>query len=114
MDVAEMNLLPSLKTLYDSQTVDLVLYTQYNETLLCHSIVAAANSNYIQKCLENYDNDNSTFSVNINIVNKKIISRIVEYFYTGEIDITAADVTDLTLAADILQIDRLKEKLSVC
>ena len=43
-------------------------------------------------------------------MNKNVLSRIVEYFYTGNIDITIADVTDLLLAATVLQIDRLIEK----
>ena len=34
----------------------------------------------------------------------------MEYFYTGDIEITIADVTDLLLAASVLQIDCLIEK----
>ena len=44
-------------------------------------------------------------------MNKNVLSRIVEYFYTGDIEITIADVTDLLLAATVLQIDCLIEKL---
>ena len=110
--------MPSLKTLYDRQSeVDLTLLTQDKEVILCHSIVAAANSPSIQQCLENtikcdiplFDN-NSTFCVQIADVNSNVLSRIVEYFYTGDIEITIADVTDLLLAATILQIDSLIEK----
>ena len=43
-------------------------------------------------------------------VNKNVLSKIVEYFYTGDIEITIADVTDLLLAATVLQIDCLIEK----
>ena len=111
-------MIPSLKTLYDRQNeVNLTLLTQDKEVILCHSIVAAANSPYIQQCLENnikcdtslVDN-NSTFCVQIVDVNKNVLSRIVEYFYTGDIEITIADVTDLLLAATVLQIDCLIEK----
>ena len=43
-------------------------------------------------------------------MNKNVLSRIVEFFYTGDIEITIADVTDLLLAATVLQIDCLVEK----
>ena len=117
-EAVDRKLLPSLKTLYDRQSeVDLTLLTQDKEVILCHSIVAAANSPYIQHCLENNikcDNplpaNNSTFCVQIADVNKNALSRIVEYFYTGDIEITIADVTDLLLASNVLQIDCLIEK----
>ena len=118
-EAVDRKLIPSLKTLYDRQSeVDLTLLTQDKEVILCHSIVAAANSPYIQHCLENNINcdiprpdNNSTFCVQIADVNKNVLSRIVEYFYTGDIEITIADVTDLLLAATVLQIDCLIEKL---
>ena len=117
-EAVDRKLLPSLKTLYDRQSeVDLILLTQDKEVILCHSIVAAANSLYIQQCLENnikcdipLPDNNSTFCVQIADVNKPVLSRIVEYFYTGDIEITIADVTDLLLAATVLQIDCLIEK----
>ena len=116
--MVDRKLLPSVKTLYDRQNeVDLTLLTQDNEVILCHSIVAAANSPYIQQCLENNINcdirrndNNSTYCVQIVDVNRNVLSRIVAYFYTGDIDITLADVTDLLLAATVLQIDCLIEK----
>ena len=43
-------------------------------------------------------------------MNQNVLSRIVEYFYTGDIEITIADVTGLLLAATVLQIDCLIEK----
>ena len=117
-EAVDRKLIPSLKTLYDRQSeVDLTLLTQDKEVILCHSIVAAANSPYIQHCLENNINcdnpqhNNSTFCVQIADVNKNVLSRIVEYFYTGDIKITIADVTDLLLAATVLQIGCLIEKL---
>ena len=118
-EAVDRKLIPSLKTLYDRQSeVDLTLLTQDKEVILCHSIVAAANSPYIQHCLENNikcDNplldNNSTFCVQIADVNKNVLSRIVEYFYTGDIEIIITDVTDLLLAANVLQIDCLIEKL---
>ena len=118
-EAVDRKLIPSLKTLYDRQSeVDLTLLTQDKEVILCHLIVAAANSPYIQHCLENNincdnqrPNNNSTFCVQIADVNKNVLSRIVEYFYTGDIEITIADVTDLLLAATVLQIDCLIEKL---
>ena len=111
-------MIPSLRTLYDRQSeVDLTLLTQDKEVIKCHSFVAAANSHYIQQCLENNikcDNplpaNNSTFCVQIADVSKNVLSRIVEYFYTGDIEITIADVSDLLLAATVLQIDCLIEK----
>ena len=118
LESVDRELIPSLKTLYDRQSeVDLTLLTQDKAVILCHSIVAAANSPYIQHCLENnikcdtplVDN-NSTFCVRIVDVNKNVLSRIVEYFYTGDIEITIADVTDLLLAATVLKIDCLIEK----
>ena len=117
-EAVDRELIPSLKTLYDRQSeVDLTLLTQDKEVILCHSIVAAANSPYIQQCLENNNichnplpDDNSTFSVQIADVNKNVLCRIVEYFYTGDIEITIADVTDLLLATTALQIDCLIEK----
>ena len=117
-EAADRKLLPSLKTLYDRQSeVDLTLLTQDKEVILCHSIVAAVNSPYIQQCLKNnikcdnpLSDNNSTFCVQIADANKTVLSRIVEYFYTGDIEITIADVTDLLLASNVLQIDCLIEK----
>ena len=43
-------------------------------------------------------------------MNKNVLSIIVEFFYTGDINTTIADVTDLLLAANVLQIDCLIEK----
>ena len=43
-------------------------------------------------------------------MNRNVISGIVEFFYTGYIEITIANITDLLLAATVLQIDCLKEK----
>ena len=43
-------------------------------------------------------------------MNKNVLPKIVEYFYTGDIEITIADVTDLLLAATVLQINSLIEK----
>ena len=118
-EAEDRKLIPSLKTLYDRQSeVDLTLLTQDKKVILCHSIVAAVNSPYIQHCLENNINcdsprpdNNSTFCVQIADVDKNVLSRIVKYFYTGDIEITIADVTDLLLAATVLQIDCLIEKL---
>ena len=115
----DRELKPSLRTLYDRQSeVDLTLLTQDKEVILCHSIVAAANSPYIQQCLEKnikcdipLADNNSTFCLQIADVNRNVFSRIVEYFYTGDIEFTIADVTDLLLAATVLQIDCLIEKL---
>ena len=116
--MVDRKIIPSLKTLYDRQSeVDLTLVTQDKEVILCHSIVAAANSPYIQQCLENdikcdipLTDSNSTFCVQIADVNRNILSKIVDYFYTGDIEITIADVTDLLLASIVLQIDCLIEK----
>ena len=118
-EAEDRKLISSLKRLYDGQSeVDLTLLTQDKEVILCHSIVAAANSPYIQQCLENnvkcdipLPDNNSTFCVQIADVNKYVLSRIVEFFYTGDIEVTIANVTDLLLAATVLQIDCLIEKL---
>ena len=117
-EAVDRELIPSLKTLYDRQSeVDLTLLTQDKEVILCHSIVAAANSPYIQQCLENnikcdspLPDNNSAFCLKIVDVNKNVLSRIVEYFYTGDIKITIANVTDLLLAAIVLQLECLVEK----
>ena len=116
--MVDRKIIPSLKTLYDRQSeVDLTLFTQDKEAILCHSIVAAAIGPYIQQCLESnvkcenpLPDNNSTFCVQIADVNRNVLSRIVEFFYTGDIEITIADVTDLLLAATVLQIDSLIEK----
>ena len=118
LEAVDRELIPSIKTLYDRQSeVDLTLLTQDKEVILCHSIVAAANSPYIKHCLESNNicdnplpDDNSTFCVQIADVNKNVLCRIVEYFYTGDIEIIITDVTDLLLAANVLQIDCLIKK----
>ena len=117
-EAVDRKLISSLKRLYDGQSeVDLTLLTQDKEVILCHSIVAAANSPYILQCLENnvkcdipLPDNNSTFCVQIADVNKYVLSRIVEFFYTGDIEVTIANVTDLLLAATVLQTDCLIEK----
>ena len=118
---AKRMLLPSLKTLYDRQSeVDLALIAQDKEVILCHSVVAAANSAYIKQCLENYVSDdiprtttNSAICVKVNNVQKNLLLQIVEYFYTGQMEIIIADVTDLLLAATVLKIESLLE-MSCC
>ena len=108
----EWMLLRSLKTLYDQQSeVDLALLTQDQEVILCHSLVGSANSDYIQQCLTSYDNDkcpvtdtNAKYCIQVNYVKKSELSRVLNYFYTREIDITTHDVTNMLLAATILDV----------
>ena len=114
----ERNLLPSLKTLYEKQSeVDLALVTEDKEVILCHSVVAAANSYNIKLRLQTYDHDehpvtdnNAKYCLPLNDVKKTPLSRIVDYFYTGKIEITTDDVADMLLAATILNIRFIKEK----
>ena len=97
--------------------MDLALLTQDKEVILCHSIVAAANSICIQKCLESYKNDipqtdsNYTYCVQLSHVNKNVTARIVGYFYTGIIEFTASESKDLLFAANALRITGLKNNL---
>ena len=115
----EWMLLRSLKTLYDQQSeVDLALLTQDQEVILCHSLVGAANSDYIQQCSTSYAHDkrpvtdsNAKYCIQVNYVKKSQLSRFVDYFYTGEIEITTDDVTNLLLAATILDVKFIKQKV---
>ena len=114
----EWMLLPSLKTMYKEQSeVDLALVTEDKEVILCHSLVAAANSAYIKQCLQSYDHDerpvadtNAKYCLQVNDVKKNHLSGIVNYFYTGEIEITPDDITELLLVVTFLQINDLIEK----
>ena len=114
----ERNLLPSLKTLYEKQSeVDLALVTEDKEVILCHSVVAAANSYDMSSRLLGYDHDkrpvtdtNAKYCLQVNDVKKNQLSRIVDYFYTGKIEITADDVADLLLAAAILNVRFVEKK----
>ena len=119
MESTNRKLLPSLLEFYNKQIeVDVCLLSQDNGPIWCHSIVAAANSPYIKQCVDKdhkgpkYRNDdNGTWTIKIDAVNINVLFRIVDYFYTGTITITTSDVTELLLAATILQIDCLVDKL---
>ena len=119
MESTDRKLLPSLLEFYNKQIeVDVCLLSQDNGHIWCHSIVAAANSAFIKQCVDKdhkgpkcRNDDNGKWTIKIADVRKNILIRIVDYFYTGTITITTSDVTELLLAATILQIDCLVDKL---
>ena len=119
MESTDRKLLPSLLEFYNKQIeVDVCLLSQDNGHIWCHSIVAAANSPFIKQCVDKdhkgpmfRDDDSGTWTIKIDGVNMNVLLRIVDYFYTGTITITTSDVTELLLAATILQIDCLVDKL---
>ena len=119
MASTDRKLLPSLFEFYNKQIeVDVCLLSQDYGHLWCHSIVAAANSPFIKQCVDKdpkgpkcRNHDSGTWTINIANVNINVLFRIVDYFYTGTLTITTSDVTELLLAATILQIDCLVDKL---
>ena len=100
-----VQLLASLKTLYDAGSeMDLSLVTG-NAIIKCHSIVAAANSSYITKCIEeravtDQAGVNTTYFVRIDDVSGAVLKQIVDYFYTGLINVE--NVENMLLLGEIL------------
>ena len=115
MESTDRKLLPSLGEFYKKQIeVDVCLHSQDEADVWCHSIVAAANSPYIKQCIDEdpmFRDDYDTWTIEIRDVNINVLSKIVDYFYTGTLTITAADVAELLLAVTILQIACLLDKL---
>ena len=115
MESTDKNLLPSLGEFYKKQIeVDVCLHSQDEADVWCHFIVAAANSPYIKQCIDDdpmYRDDYDTWTIELRDVNINVLSKIVDYFYTGTLTITAADVTELLLGATILQIDCLVDRI---
>ena len=117
MESTERKLLPSLAEFYDKEIeVDVCLHSQDDDFIWCHSIVASANSPYIEQCIDQGSrfkdaDDGTSWNIKIYDINIDIVSRIVNYFYTGKIIIMSSDVPELLLAARILRIDCLVVKL---
>ena len=115
------NLLDSLKNLYVSKNgFDLTLLTNDNGHVQCHAVVASANSPYIKECLGTSSHlststqlthqSDTTYSVDVKLSNSKVLSTIVDYFYTGQIQINADDIKEILLTATLLQLDTITDK----
>ena len=101
-----VQLLASLKTLYDAGSeVDLNLFGTGGASIKCHSIVAAANSSYIKECIgkggpadvTEQAGVDTTYCVRIDDVSRAVLKQIVDYFYTGHINIDEDNVEKMML-----------------
>ena len=102
-------MLHSLKTLRDKHVgLDLTLYTRTLTYVQCHAVVAAANSTYIKECIEKEYSDvdkihmKTPYNLKFDVWTKDTLGAVVEYFYTGKIDIAIANVKSILLTALLL------------
>jgi len=73
----------------------------------CHRNVLAVASDYFKATLGNVREETSSASGQL-LMEPEILSSIVDYIYTGEIELTADNVESLVKACDVLQLVTLK------
>ena len=90
--------LPKFKSLYLSKSgFDLTLVNN-QDTIKCHGIVAAANSPFLKEQMEYSmrvtEKKDITYRITLKDCDHDILTSIVNYFYTGDIDISGLDVVE--------------------
>ncbi len=97
-------LLDSLKSLYDTkQLVDVTLCVQ-NRKFQCHRNVLAATSPYFRAMFTTDLSESRRDTVTLYEVDPASVKLIIDYCYTGSVDITSHNAQNLLAAASLLQL----------
>ena len=75
----------------------------------CHRVVLAVGSDYFKAIFRCGLQKNASDTVELTM-EPEILSSIVDYMYTGDIELTVDNVGSLVKACDILQLDALKDR----
>ena len=83
--------------------------TAKNTTIHCHQVVISSNSEYFRHiCLSG--NREANLEDTILADNGEILTAVIKYMYLGTVQLTAANVENLILAANFIKFDQLKRK----
>ena len=103
-DEHQHTLLETLKSMYDTgQLIDVTICVQDQE-FPCHRNVLAATSPYFRAMFTTDLNESKQDKINILEVDANSVQQVVEYAYTGRIEITKNNAQNLLAVASLFQI----------
>jgi hypothetical protein len=86
-----------------------------HQTLKGHSLVLAAGSPVLAAMFQhNFKEMNAGKVVEIADINSEVFAVVLQFLYTGEVDLKNADAAEVMVAADKYAIDPLKEECASC
>uniref|UniRef100_UPI00398F0EFA kelch-like protein 38 n=1 Tax=Pristiophorus japonicus TaxID=55135 RepID=UPI00398F0EFA len=106
-------LLKQLNTLRHEETLTDVILCAGNKEIPCHRNVLASSSPYFRAMFCNNFKESFLTRVHLLGIHEDILTKIVDYVYTGEITINTANVFSLMEAAGIYQYPKMLEACSL-
>ena len=104
----EKSLLSSLQMLKeDQQLTDVALLLADQSKLHCHKLVLSANSSYFKELFTQAENK----EIKADFADDETIRAVIQYFYSGQIEITDSNLHDLLAVSQILHLEDLKVRL---
>jgi len=104
----EKSLLCSLQMLKeDQQLTDVVLLLPDQSTIHCHKLLLSAASEYFRDIFTKTESK----QIKADFADERTIRAMVQYFYTGQIEITDSNLHDLLAVSQILHLEDLKVRL---
>ncbi|ELU18016.1 hypothetical protein CAPTEDRAFT_111094 [Capitella teleta] len=95
----------------NESSIDISLKLPDETTIPCHKLVLKAASPFFETMLQSGMKESTQQVVQLDFSDAVTIKMIIDYFYSGEIDINADNVQDLVAASEFLCLDDLKEHL---
>lgn len=108
------NFFKNLQTLYyEERFFDVELHCDNEENIIkAHRIVLSASSSYFEKMFGSDFNENKNKIVNFHSISSSILKILVNFIYTGKIEITQVNVQEILAAADMLQLTEVVDACS--
>jgi len=75
----------------------------------CHKVILALQSTYFQQCLFTGDSLTMVFDITLDDILPDEFQRLLAYLYKGEIELDSNSVAELLRAAELVQLDDLKQ-----
>ncbi|ELU10190.1 hypothetical protein CAPTEDRAFT_215644 [Capitella teleta] len=101
----------SLRSLRDDGTCDVTMKLRNSHTIDCHRLVLMAASPFFKTMFRSGLRESTQREVDFDFPSSEIAVVIIDYFYSGEIDINSNNVQDLIAVSEYLCLDDLKKHL---
>ena len=88
----------------DQELTDVVLLLSDKSTIHCHKLVLCAASAYFKAIFTKAE----TKEIKADFADERTMRAIIQYFYSGQIEITNSNLHDLLAVSQILQLEELK------
>lgn len=82
-------------------------FTVKSQQFPCHRIILVSTSPYFEALLTNAFRENSLKSIKLHDIEPQIFSSLLNFIYTGEIEIDENNVQELLIAGDMFQLDEM-------